>query len=113
MLDSYPLELKTFLSKGFKVWKFPFGLGMIHALQVIECFFPLKGAFLVVKHCVKWFALVYNLVYCFMSTNNLQICIHKAAAVSGLQIFYSVGRRIFSDGSDGQKLESRHLHSAS
>ncbi|WP_445249704.1 hypothetical protein [Microcoleus sp. OTE_8_concoct_300] len=33
--------------------------------------------------------------------------------MSGLQIFYSVGRRIFSDGSDGQKLESRHLHSAS
>ena len=48
-----------------------------------------------------------------MSTNNLQICIHKAAAVSGLQTFYSVGRRIFSEGSDGQKLESRHLHSAS
>jgi len=48
-----------------------------------------------------------------MSTNRLEICIHKAAAVSGIQIFYSVGRRIFSDGSDGQKLESRHLHSAS
>jgi hypothetical protein len=48
-----------------------------------------------------------------MSTNRLEICIQEAAAVSGLQIFYSVGRRIFSDGSDGQKLESRHLHSAS
>ena len=48
-----------------------------------------------------------------MSTNPLQICIHEAAAVSGLQIFYSVGRRIFSDDREGQKLESRHLHSAS
>jgi hypothetical protein len=48
-----------------------------------------------------------------MSTNGLQTCIHKAAALLGLQILYSVGRRIFSDGSDGQKLESRHLHSAS
>lgn len=45
--------------------------------------------------------------------NRLQICMHEAAAVSRLQIFYSVGCRIFSDGSDGQKLESRHLHSAS
>ena len=65
---------------------------MIHALQVIDCFFPLTGA---------------------MSTNRLQICRYEAAAVSGLQIFYSVGHRIFSDGSDGQKLESRHLQSAS
>lgn len=86
---------------------------MIHALQVIDCFFPLTGALLVVKHCVKLFALVYNLVYCFMSTNRLQICRHEAVAVSGLQIFYSVGRRIFFDSSDGQKLESRDLHSAS
>jgi hypothetical protein len=48
-----------------------------------------------------------------MPTKGREICIHEAAAVLGLQIFYSVGRRIFSDDSDRQKLESRHLHSAS
>ena len=53
-----------------------------------------------------------SLVYCVMFTNCLQTCIHEAAA-SYLQVCRQRVRRILSEGSDGQKLESPHLHSAS
>ena len=47
-----------------------------------------------------------------MFTNCLQICVHDAAAWCR-QICRQRVRRILSDASGGQKLESRHLHSAS
>jgi transposase len=71
------------------------------------------------NHCGLFFEPIRELLLvagllakCCMSTDRLPSCIHEAAA-SRLQIVYSVAGRIFSDGSDGQKLESRHLHSAS